>query len=560
MRHYLIISSILLPILFSGLANPSDVSLEQGRATPLEADTHYTIIDAELDVLFGNSLCSLGDVDGDGLPDFAAGDPDPMSFDVHGVDIVSGGTGAIIHELRSSVYARQFGESVASIPDLDGDGCADLVVGAPLYGPHAGSLEPFAELVSTDTGDTLLTVTMDDPDNEGRFTWASAVAGIGDLDGDHVPDVLVGAHSDEALVPYSMAGAVYAHSGADAGMIYKVNGTQSGGSLGVALTVLGDVNHDGVDDFAAGAPGEGNVHIISGSDGAVLGTVEGPASATWFGSAIASVGDVDDDDVPDLIVGDYYLSAKTGAVYMYSLAPVLLGQPQVLLWSRSGTSQYACMGRSVSAAGDVNGDGVPDCIVGSSHQSGPASAGEVDVFSGDTGNTLYHADGPPPGPHGSRFGLSVAGPGDMNGDGALDLVVGEPSQSIVHVLSTGGPWENLCQGCFGTLGVPQLFGHGTLKAEEPFAWHIKDGRPGASSLLVLGFSLLEVPFKGGTVVPALDIVIPLPPLDTEGHLHLSSVLPAGSPAGVEVYFQIWIADTGASYGYSASNGLKGTTQ
>jgi hypothetical protein len=532
----------------------------QERATPLESHTLYTVSDPDLDQIFGYSVCALGDVNGDGLPDFAAGDPDPMSFHFHGVDIISGGTGEILHPLRSTVYARQFGEAVAPMPDLDGDGGTDLVVGAPIYGPHAGALEPFVEIISTDTGSTLLTVTMDDPSNEGRFTWGSAVAGIGDLDGDTVPDVLIGAHSDEALVPYSVAGAVYAHSGVDGGLIYKVNGTTSGGSLGIALAVLGDVDSDGIDDFAAGAPGEARVHIVSGSSGKVIGAVEGPSGAKWFGSAVANVGDVDNDDVPDLLVGDFYLSSKTGAVYLYSLDSVLTGGPQVLMWSHTGSGSGAAMGCSVSAAGDVNDDGVPDCLVGSSHQSGAISAGEVDIFSGADGSPIYHVDGPPPGHFGSRFGQSVACPGDMNGDGAIDIVVGEPSPSVVHVLSTGGPWENLGQGLAGAMGVPQLFGHGTLVPGTPFAWHVKNGEPGASNWLVLGASLLEAPFKGGTFVPSPDIIVALPPLNGNGHLHLSGMLPTAAPSGAEVFSQIWLMDSGAPFGYSASNGLKAVTR
>lgn len=561
MRNLTFLMLITLVIICSSHVMGGQESAGSDRTTPVETHTLYTMADSDLDQVFGQSVCALGDVDNDGLPDFAAGDPDPQSNHFHGVDIVSGGTGAVIHSLRSTEYARCFGEAIASIPDLDGDGLTDLVVGAPIYGPHAGSLEPFAELISTDTGVTLLTVFMDDPGNEGRFTWGSAVAGINDLDGDSVPDVLIGAYSDDATMPYSQAGAVYAHSGADGSLIYTVNGTTTGGSLGFALAVLGDVSGDGVDDFAAGAPGEGTVNLVSGSNGAVLGTVKSPAGAKWFGSAIANIGDVDEDNVPDLAVGDYYLSAKTGAVYLYSLASVLAGQPQKLLWSQTGASQGASMGRAVSAAGDVNDDGVPDCIVGSSHQSGPASEGEVHIFSGSDGSTLFHVDGPPPGPFGSRFGISVTGPGDMNGDGVLDLVVGETGASVVHVLSSGGgPWENLGQGLAGTPGIPQIFGQGTLEEGEPFAGHIKDGKSGASSWLVLGLTLLEQPFKGGTFIPSLDILIPLPPLNEEGHFHLPVTALTGTPVGMEIYFQVWILDAGAVFGYSASNGLKGTTR
>jgi hypothetical protein len=216
------------------------------------------------------------------------------------------------------------------------------------------------------------------------------------------------------------------------------------------------------------------------------------------------------------------------------------------------------MGRSLAATGDADGDGVPDFAAGSSHEGSSGGSGEVHVFSGATGATLFHAVGPTPGPYGSRFGTALACPGDMNDDGAVDLVVGEPAPARVHVLSMGGPWTNLGQGLAGTEGVPQLFGQGALAASQPVAWHLKDGPPGAHAWLVVGFTSLNAPFMGGVLVPAPDLLFPAY-LDGDGHLQFPGIMPAATPAGVELYFQVWISDPGAPFGFAGSNGLHGTT-
>jgi hypothetical protein len=120
------------------------------------------------------------------------------------------------------------------------------------------------------------------------------------------------------------------------------------------------------------------------------------------------------------------------------------------------------------------------------------------------------------------------------------------------------PWTHVGTGLAGTAGVPTIDGSGPLLAGEPIVLSLDDARPNAASWLVIGFSALQAPFKGGVLVPDPDLVLPLPtgPL---GALDLAATWPAGVPSGFSIWFQWWVQDPVAPQGFAATGGLKGTT-
>jgi hypothetical protein len=124
--------------------------------------------------------------------------------------------------------------------------------------------------------------------------------------------------------------------------------------------------------------------------------------------------------------------------------------------------------------------------------------------------------------------------------------------------ATRSPWVDLGQPLAGAAGLPLLFGDGTLVAGEPMALTLASAAPAAPATLVVGLSEQPAPFKGGVLVPALDLLVGPLVTDAQGLVVLYTLWPAGVPAGTEFSFQHWITDAGATKGLAASNALRGT--
>ncbi len=186
-----------------------------------------------------------------------------------------------------------------------------------------------------------------------------------------------------------------------------------------------DVNNDGYDDIlvrlvsndSAGMDA-GMVRVYSGMDGSLLHTFLGEAAGDLFGVSVAGAGDVNNDGFGDIIVGAQLNDAggtNAGRAYVYS------GLDGSLIWTFTGEAAGDTLGHSVSGAGDVNGDGFDDLIVGAwSNDIGGNGAGRAYVFSGKTGAALYTYTGTGD----EHLGIRVSGAGDVNKDGFDDFLIG----------------------------------------------------------------------------------------------------------------------------------------
>jgi len=155
---------------------------------------------------------------------------------------------------------------------------------------------------------------------------------------------------------------------------------------------------------------------------------------------------------------------------------------------------------------------------------------------------------PAPGLYEARFTVT-------DNDGNTRRVV-----RTVSVLPPGSTqWTDLGLGLAGTTGVPGLAGTGTLVASTPVGLHLSGARPGTAVVLVIGLSAINVPFKGGTLVPSPDILITGLASNSLGLLSLGGTWPSGIPSGTKFWFQEWITDPAAVLGFSATNGLRGIT-
>lgn len=249
------------------------------------------------------------------------------------------------------------------------------------------------------------------------------LAGAGDIDGDGRADLIAGAYQADPGGTGSGAATVY--SGADGSVLFQLSGAASGDEFGWAVAGVGDTDRDGHDDFAVGAwrhdgagTDAGCVTLYSGADGSVLHERHGSGAGSYLGWSIAGAGDVDRDGYPDLVVGahDHLTFNAADAVYVYS------GCDGRLLHSFLGDRPGHTLGVCVAGPGDVDADGHDDLLIGAAFDDRVlANAGSARLYSGRTGQVLYHLDGTAPN---DRFGIQCGPAGDVNGDGYADFLVG----------------------------------------------------------------------------------------------------------------------------------------
>jgi len=265
-------------------------------------------------------------------------------------------------------------------------------------------------------------------------SFGFALCAAGDWDGDGVVDLLVGSPGVDVFGPES--GRLTLLSGATSATLFEVHGLNTGDRAGRAVAALGDVNNDGIGDFAYGAPTRsvsgpqtGGVFVVSGADGSVLLSWEGTTPYGVFGFSVASAGDLDGDGREDLLVGapnEDPAGPDSGAAYVFST------QTSGLIHYLPGTNPGDRFGSMVLSVGDANLDTVDDFLVGSPDETsgGALAAGSARLFSGvDASNLGAWFGGNPD----ARFGSAACSLGDRNADGRADFVIGAPGDT------TGGP-------------------------------------------------------------------------------------------------------------------------
>lgn len=320
--------------------------------------------------LFLESLCDLGDVDGDGVSDFAFGNsnaPVGGQFNVGAVTVYSGATGLELYVREGITSFGAFGASLAALGDVDGDGVSDFVVGA------IGTLNENAWVVSGADGTILYRVR--GPTNMGDIEFGWAAAATGDLDGDSIPDFAVGTLS---------GGFVDFRTGSTGARLRRVPG---GASFGSVLADLGDLDRDGCRDLLVGEPAANTVHVLSGRSGETLATIAVPDGVS-FGTSVARAGDLDHDHVPDFLVGDPGFAEGRGRVLVFS------GRKGRILYEVVGALPNDRVGSAVAGGADLSGDGRPDFLVGATGvDTALPGAGEVKAWSGWRASPAAHDHG-----------------------------------------------------------------------------------------------------------------------------------------------------------------------
>jgi len=384
-------------------------------------ETLYTFDGDSADDWFGILVSGAGDVNGDGFDDLivgAYGDDNNGSMS-GSARVFDGINGSILHTFYGDSSGDQFGRSVSGAGDVNGDGFDDLIVGAYAddnNGRNSGSARVFS---GTD-GSILHTFDGDSVDDWFGF----AVSSAGDVNGDGLADLIVGAYRDDNNG--SGSGSARVFSGANGSVLYTFNGDSVSDAFGWSVSGAGDVNGDGLADLIVGAYGDdnnagdsGSARVFSGANGSALYIFNGDSEADYFGISVSDAGDVNGDGLADLIVGapfDDNLGSSSGSARVFS------GANGSVLYTFNGDSAEDEFGFSVSGAGDVNGDGLADLIVGAQYDDNTGGdSGSARLFSGADGSILTTFNGDFAEDY---FGVSVSGAGDVNGDGFDDLLVG----------------------------------------------------------------------------------------------------------------------------------------
>ena len=418
--------------------------------------------------------------------------------------------GFVIYNMDTSDNS-QLGISVSAAGDINGDGIDDLIVGAS-FRDVDGMSDGEAYVVYGKRGDGTQfgTTEMDGSNPTGRRVvdieaalstagaadfaikgsetsvyLGNSVSAAGDMNGDGIADLLVGSYGQSGK-----AHVIYGKSDGHSGTIdtaslgssgFMISGETSGDTLGTSVSGAGDFNGDGLDDLIVGAPyngdggtGAGEAYVIYGSanpsdiTGTVLDslgtkgfTIRGAAAADYLGGSVSGGGDFNGDGLDDIIVGAPYnddSGSNAGAAYVIygksgghsgviDLASLTTAQGFVIQGDRADDR----LGISVSIAGDIDGDGLDDLIVGAiGGDDGGTNAGEAYVIYGKAGTDgtqfgvaemesgsatgrrvvdttsltaaqgfLIQGDSA-----NDRLGWSVSGAGDIDGDGIDDLIIG----------------------------------------------------------------------------------------------------------------------------------------
>jgi hypothetical protein len=575
------------------------------------AQTLVRSISGTADSQLGRSVDLAGDWNNDGYTDLIVGCPYQAGVvaDMGAVRIVSGkylatGTGLSTLVTRHGVYLGSgFGWSVLNVGDLTGDGKPDYLVGHPSYdAQNSSTLATYADqgMIELIDGGLLSPIDTYTPTPSASYEtmqlgWSMAYLGDWDLDGER--EVAVGSPFFDGGM--SDRGRVWVFEVSASGIAFEavVNGATDTEQFGYALAganfgVYGGVS--GVRELVVGCP---EYEILSTDQGRVQIYGKVPASSTpqlitsysgdagsHFGHSVDASADINGDGYNELVVGEPYADTPNGTdsgrVYVFN-GTSLLPNSWFESFTFDGASEYDAFGASARGVADVNGDGVRDIVVGAPSTDAifPGdNYGTVYAFSGDTavelehfGGFLHQAIGRVIGPAVDFDGNGIAewvacGPDSDNGGtnvGVLDVISAFPATPVVY-----------CTGKTNSLGcVPAMGFSGSASASSPSAFTVSTSQllNQRTGLHFYGFRPLAIAFQGGLqCVTSPSVRMPVlnsggsaaPANDCTGviaydyNARIQSGVDPNLTVGQEVFVQCWARDPAVASTTSLSNAVR----
>jgi hypothetical protein len=463
--------------------------------------------------LLGASVASAGDVNGDGRADYLIGEP--------GVELGGNQSGRVhlllgrptwtVNPVGDTIYTEpstgsginqaRYGAAVATAGDWNGDGFSDVVVGAPDMSTANASFsgKAFVYLGSADS--LAAQPVFNSAGLNPTDAFGLGAAFVGDLNHDGFSDFVAGApnfdngQADEGRIFPTYGGASCDSTGCGAPFDLLIpgdrEGNQAGANLGWSVSGAGDVNGDGFDDVIAGAPtfdGEvfcgpptffcavensGAAHVYMGSSNGMAFTPAaileggpgglqsaGPAGSQ-YGYTVAGAGDVNGDGFGDVLVSAPFTTtnfSNEGRVVLYLGSISGIGSTPA--WSKTGGAANRQLGIALAGAGDVNGDGFSDVIIGG--DAAGTGAGVAYVYLGQAGGLEPNPVRTYTGAAGWSFGRAVGTAGDINRDGFSDVVVGAPTAPFARFQHWGEVTVY-----FGSSTGPSATADATLHGDPP---------------------------------------------------------------------------------------------
>jgi hypothetical protein len=524
---------------------------------------------------YGGAAGGAGDIDGDGTPDLIVG-----AF-LHGyisyaywslgfVEVRSGSTGKRIQRHignQNSLNKLYAGISVGRAGDVNGDGVNDYLYTS--YGAFTASFR----VVSGANHKSVFGKAGSQPNSVNLGT--SILGGV-DLNGDGFDDVVAGDAGGGA----SGTGFIRVYKGPSGALLYSVTDVPGVCLFGTGLASIADMDGDGIPELVVGAAespatpcGPGAVFVLSGADGSEIYNITDPRTGTGptlFGGGVDGLGDIDGDTFDDFVVGAYWAENKEGRAYVYS------GRTGTLIRELYGSHVDGWFGLGVVGTGDVDGDGVPDVAVAAQRDDERAAdAGRVTFFSGATGRELRVLYGQNAN---DCFGAALDDAGDVDGGGLNDTIIGSPQTNgagLASVYAHERAPGTYCTALTSSIGCePTIWSDGTpALAGGDFRLNAQAVHNEQNGLLFWGLQPASAPFLGGvrcvsqvrerlSTYSGGNSTALFGRTDCSGTLrndlngsYLSSV---GLTAGQTVYAQYGFPDSGAAAGAGLTDALQFT--
>lgn len=414
-----------LPLLASALA-----CLQSGG----QLQILHKEVGAQDDAEFGYAVARLDDVDGDGTPDYAVGarrEDLPGLDRVGAVRVYSGRTHALISERFGTTHHEELGALITGIGDASGDGRGD-------YAVFSGGA--YDVLIVSAVDNALLAVIPSPPSVSG---YGSALADVGDLDGDGLHELAISNATAQTSVGFQ-AGEVYLHDGDGFARVATLSAPDSHYHFGRSLAAAGDVDGDLVNDFLIGAPGsgarttgKGRVYVISGASLTPIYDIQGNDVLGHLGFAVAGGADLTGDGVPDFAASAPETSRGTPRYGFVAVFSGATGAVHRVLTADLPDTRY---GQSLRFGPDMDGDGISELLLEEAdyYRGSFYVEGRILVHSGWdllpiaelVGDEFDY----------SEFGASFDAAGDLDGDGFGEVVVGASRENAGHVNSRGAAY------------------------------------------------------------------------------------------------------------------------